>query len=1108
MNNELYKQIIKDSPIGYAYHRTVCINDGIPCDYEFIEVNDAFKALTGLKSLDIIGKKITEILPGMSMPGFAWIHYCEDIAINGGKKELEQFSEFLNKTFKVNVYSPKKDYYITQFIDITEQKKAEAGIIEAEEFFELVFNTSPAADLITRLSDGLIINTNQGFTNLSGFTHDEIVGKSSLELNFYVNSTDRQIIIKELSEKGYCNNAEMVFRRKDGSVYTGLLSAKIFVLKGVTHISSNIRDITNRKMAEIILKASAEKYRLLIMNSHDIIYTLTPGGIFSFVSPSWTVLLGHPATQVVGQPYQQFVHPDDIAECMNFLKKVFETRQRQEGVEYRVHHNDGSWRWHTSSAVPLKDYSGEVIGYEGVARDITDRKRGEEALIVSEVRYRRLFETAKDGILILNAETGKIMNVNPFLIDMLGYSEEQIIEKAIWEIGSFKDIIANWDNFLELQQKGYIRYENLPLQTADGRKIAVEFVSNVYPVDHHMVIQCNIRDITDRKKLEAALAQEKKLFETTLISIADGVISCDNNGNVIFLNRVAERLTGWTQEAAIGKSIEEVFNVVDEVTRKQSDNIVKMVMDGGNINGLAIHNILISKDGIECPIENSAAPVIDINGETTGVVITLRDIAERKQAEKLISDSEEKFRTVFEQASVGICLVSLDRNFMSGNQKTCEILGYSAEELSNMSFIDITYSDDNAASQEVFSMMINNTIKTKSFEKRYIKKDGAIIWAELSVSLFCDSENKPRYFIVTVEDITERKKKEEEILYLNYHDGLTGLYNRTFFQEEQKRLNTQQQLPLSVIIGDINGLKLLNDALGHAEGDKLLIEMAKALGKCCRAEDILARTGGDEFCILLPKTNSQGAQLIIDRIKAACEELVNQTDKKVFYASIALGHATKTEIEEPFDNVLKVAEEYMYRRKLLEYKSLHSSIISSIKTTMFEKSNETEEHAERLAELSKILGRVLGLTDEELDKLELVSVLHDIGKISINKSILSKPDKLTKAEWFEIKKHPQVGYRITQAIPELKHISEYILCHHERWDGKGYPQGLIGEQIPLLSRILAVVDSYDAMTQDRSYRKAMSKEAAISEIEKNSGTQFDPEIAGSFIKKVLNKPDN
>ena len=192
----------------------------------------------------------------------------------------------------------------------------------------------------------------------------------------------------------------------------------------------------------------------------------------------------------------------------------------------------------------------------------------------------------------------------------------------------------------------------------------------------------------------------------------------------------------------------------------------------------------------------------------------------------------------------------------------------------------------------------------------------------------------------------------------------------------------------------------------------------------------------------------------------------------------------------------------MYRDKLLQSRSLHSSIISSMKTTLFEKSQETEEHAQRMIKLSRAIGKKMKLKDEQLNELELLSSLHDIGKIGIPDAILNKPGKLTKEEWVEMKKHPSVGYRIAKSSHELASISEYILYHHERWDGKGYPNGLKEEEIPLLSRILAVGDAYDAMTEDRSYRKAMTKEAAIEEIRTNMGKQFDPNITQIFIKII------
>jgi diguanylate cyclase (GGDEF)-like protein len=301
---------------------------------------------------------------------------------------------------------------------------------------------------------------------------------------------------------------------------------------------------------------------------------------------------------------------------------------------------------------------------------------------------------------------------------------------------------------------------------------------------------------------------------------------------------------------------------------------------------------------------------------------------------------------------------------------------------------------------------------------------------------------------------------------------------------------------------DVNGLKLTNDVFGHGEGDMLLSRIAMILRESCRNEDIVARVGGDEFCILLPRTSYGQAAEICKRIYARCETTDSGLPSGNAKLSISLGWGTKTEPDGQLDTVMKAAEDAMYRRKLLESRSQHSFIISSIRTTLFEKSFETEQHAQRLIAYSKAVAQALGLPDDQVNDIELFALLHDIGKIAIDGHILTKPGKLTEIEWEEMRRHPEIGFRIAQSSQDLAHISEYILCHHERWDGTGYPQGLKGTAIPLLARILLVVDAYDAMTQDRVYRKAMSRDEACAELLLHAGTQFDPNVVWAFLELV------
>ena len=356
-----------------------------------------------------------------------------------------------------------------------------------------------------------------------------------------------------------------------------------------------------------------------------------------------------------------------------------------------------------------------------------------------------------------------------------------------------------------------------------------------------------------------------------------------------------------------------------------------------------------------------------------------------------------------------------------------------------------------------------------------------------------------------VMNITAQKTAEKKLYKLTYTDSLTGLCNRTCFIESTARLDKQDYLPLSVIAGDVNGLKLINDTFGHVEGDKLLIEVSEILCKCVRFYDVLGRIGGDEFCILLPNTTKAEARDVLFRIEGAVAQFNKARNDKEYYISIALGCETKETIEESIEKVYKVAEELMYECKVLEQKSQRNSILSSIMSTLVEKTYEAESHATRLMEYSKEIGQALSLSEKELVNLNLLSELHDIGKINIDSSILTKPGTLTEEEWKEIRKHPETGYRIAQSVPEFNQIAECILYHHERWDGNGYPSGLSGDNIPILSRILSIVDAFDAMTQDRVYRKAMSVESALDEIRNNAGTQFDPDISKLFIELIKNK---
>jgi diguanylate cyclase (GGDEF)-like protein/PAS domain S-box-containing protein len=607
-------------------------------------------------------------------------------------------------------------------------------------------------------------------------------------------------------------------------------------------------------------------------------------------------------------------------------------------------------------------------------------------------------------------------------------------------------------------------------------------------------------------ELSEAMYTNHNRFERYCLDMAGVIcVAFDLNLKIVKMNGTGCNLFGAVRDQMIGRdwlsyvqasNRAMIYQNLHEMLLEQTDEIYSS------------EYIVLTSDAQERLISWRNTLLRNDAGEVIGIFASGLDITEQKSAEKALKESERS-KAVFLANLPGMAYrCGFDRSWtMQFVSEGCfELTGYRPEELVQneaVSFNDIVHPRYRESLWSEWKNAVAQNRKLR-YEYEIITASGELKWVYESGQVIHDEAGNVEALEGILLDITAQKNREAEVQYLNDHDPLTNLNNRMFFDRMLIELDYEVSMPLSIMIVDINGVQLINNAFNRLEGDKLIRSVSELIKKCIRHKDLAARIGGDEFGILLPNTTKDEAYQLLNDINTACERYNEQQKSKLYEVSLSIGFATKEFTEENTENIIKVAYDYLINRKLLSRKSSHSSIVSSIMATVYEKSQETEGHARRLVQICRLIGEKLNLSQKELGEIELFAMLHDIGKVTIDDQILNKRGKLTEDEWTVMKKHPVTGYKIAKSSTELESIANYILSHHERWDGNGYPNGLKGEDIPLISRILSVVDSFDAMTEDRVYRKAMTQEYALDEIRRNAGTQFDPEVVDIFIRSYKN----
>jgi PAS domain S-box-containing protein len=409
-----------------------------------------------------------------------------------------------------------------------------------------------------------------------------------------------------------------------------------------------------KRRTEEALLENEEKYRLLIENSHDIIYTLTPEGIFSFVSPGWTILLGHQLNQVTGKSFQQFVHPDDIAKCMLFLRAVIENGQRQTGMEYRMIHTDGTWRWHSSNAVPLWDKTGTVIGLQGSATDITKRKNAEEALRKSMQLLEKVNFSLHDALFIIEADSTKIIDCNPAASEIFGYSREDMLTRSTVFLHANNSLLEDFRVRLQcaIADKGFLFLPEFQMKRKDGTIFFTE--NSVVPLTDDEGKNIGwvsvVRDITERKHAEETIHENEAMLANLMDNMPVGIQGYDVDGTVFYWNRMSAQIYGYVAEEAIGRKLGDLI-IPEDIKPMYCEALAHAATLTQSGEFLPANEVsLLRKDGSRVCV-HSIHMAICLPEKTPLLFCIDVDLTERKRAEEaLIKKSEDLARSNTELA--------------------------------------------------------------------------------------------------------------------------------------------------------------------------------------------------------------------------------------------------------------------------------------------------------------------------------------------------------------------------------------------------------------------------------------------------------------------------
>lgn len=1077
---------------------------------KFLMVNEAAITHYGYTHEEFLNMTIKDIRPAEQLPNLlanlaqppqdlekssGWMHRKRD----GTLIDVEISSHLINREGR--------SARMVLVNDVTQRKQAEEALRISEENYRNLAETSDSAIAVLD-QDGRILYANPASLRIWQDPH--LISRTVHELFPEEVAEGYLKVVRHVIHDQIVDQNELQTRVKGKVMWFHISMMPLKNSEGtVNALLLNAWDLTERKQAEEALHASELRFRALIEHGQDNISLLDAEGTLLWENPSATRMLGYSPDEFKGRNIFDLVHPDDLKQVQAQFAEILAKPGSEGNGSFRLKHANGTWRWAEGIGTNLlhePSVNAIVINY----RDITERKQAEETQRQSEILFFKVFRASPIGINIFRLSDGRSYNTNDAFLEIVGYSREEIINHAAAELDLFVDVEAQNALMEKLREGRSVRNQDVKIRRKSGQIRDCLASFDIIEIGGESMVLVIAADITERKQTEDLLKQSEERYRSTLDSMLEGIQIIDYEWRYAYVNEAVARQGQSTREELLGRTMMESYPGIEYT---ELFAILRDCMENRTVRRF--------ENEFHFPNGSSGWFELNVQPRPEGIFILSIDISERKKAEEQLRRSEERFRLMAENIEEGFWITDPNsQNEVYLSPEVARIFGHSVNELmqSPVAFLEAVLPED-------LSLVQANLEKQKhgaatNMEYRIRHTDGSVRWIWDRAFPVLKEDGTVNIVTGLITDITERKKTEARIQTqlkrLNALSAIdsaisTSMDMRLTLDVFLRETITQLNVDAADILLYNSSLQALEYALGYGFRSKGWGEVSLHLD-----EGLAGRVMQERQRVYVPdleKVENKFTRLSLSinegfvtyfgvpliakgQVKGVLEIFqrspLNPDAEWLDYLMTLAGQAgIAIDNAQLFEGL---------QRSNQELSMAYDATIAGWSHAMDLRDKETEGHTQRVTELTLQLAERMDIPPQEMVHIRRGALLHDIGKLGVPDQILFKPGKLTKDEWVVMRKHPTYAHDMLISINYLRHALDIPYCHHEKWDGTGYPRGLKGEEIPLSARLFAVVDVWDALRSDRPYRDGWTIPKARDYIQAETGHHFDPQVVDIFIR--------